>query len=356
MIIAFLYARNTITVMKALKHITCVLVFFIVILITVNVHSTVSGQCSDCHTMHNSQNGQSVAYQLNAGLDDFEASSTPNQYLLDSGCIGCHTSTGTSTIVNNVPIILNTSSVVNPLAGGNFTYVRSDDLTGHNVVGVKAQDGTLGLTPPGGSIMSSQLTCGGEYGCHGDRTAGNNPFEGLKGAHHTDDSGGITGSSVGLSYRFLNGILGNEDSNWEQDNTNTSHNEYRGSTSSATNTISSLCAQCHGNFHTWEGGASEVGTSSPWLRHPTDVILPTDTPDSEYESHTSYSMVTPVARPDSENVADTTAAYPGTDIVMCLSCHRSHASPYYKMVRWDYKNSTLSTAISGCSNCHTDKD
>ncbi len=37
----------------------------------------------------------------------------------------------------------------------------------------------------------------------------------MEGAHHKDDSGGITGASVGLSYRFLKGILGKEDTDWE---------------------------------------------------------------------------------------------------------------------------------------------
>jgi hypothetical protein len=171
--------------------------------------------------------------------------------------------------------------------------------------------------------------------------------------HHRDDTGGITGASAGLSYRFLNGLLGKEDPDWEQDNVNTSHNEYKGSTAIETDTVSYLCSVCHGNFHTWVGGASEVGTASPWLRHPTDVILPgTD----EYSAYTSYSMVAPVARPDPDNVLNTDEVTPGTDIIMCLSCHRAHSSPYDKIMRWDYRNATLSTALSGCNVCHTSKD
>jgi len=314
-----------------------------------------SGNCSDCHTMHNSQDGEPTAYQLNSSYSGFEANYFSNEFLLISDCTGCHTSTGNSTIVNNVPVVFNTGAFNNPLAGGNFNYVRTDDANGHNVTGIKQQDAALGITPPGGSAMSSQLTCAGEYGCHGNRNAGKNDYTAMEGAHHEDDTAGITGTSAGLSYRFLKGIHGKEDSNWEQDNTNTSHNEYKGLTASSSNkeSISYLCAVCHGNFHTWEGGASEVGTQSPWLRHPTDIELKST---DEYASYTTYSMVAPVARPDPGSVADTTTVTPGTDVIMCLSCHRAHASPYYKMLRWDYKNTDISTALSGCNICHTSKN
>jgi hypothetical protein len=311
------------------------------------------GSCVDCHTMHNSQDGQPMAYQVNTSFTGFEPRTTTDNFLLVSDCVGCHTSTGSSTIVNNVPIVFSTSSFSNPLAGGNFSSVRNNDFRGHNVVGIITQDSTLVLVPPGGTEMSSQLNCAGEFGCHGDRSAGKDNYTALKGAHHTDDSGGITGSSVGLSYRFLEGILGKEDNDWEQDNTSTSHNEYQGSTSSATDTISYICSKCHGKYHTWVGGSTEVGNSSPWLRHPTDISLKAS---GEYANYTDYSMVAPVARPDPDSVAVTSQVTPGTDIIMCLSCHRAHASPHYKILRWDYKSSTLSTALSGCNVCHTSKD
>jgi hypothetical protein len=345
---------NKIFVHSGLFRYYIILICLSILLFPAQLRARVAtGACSECHTVHNSQGNDAVAYKLNASYNGFDSDLTPNAMLLVSDCVGCHTSTGASTIVSNVPIVFNTGALSNPLAGGNFSSVRTDDVYGHNVSGIKAQDGNLGLTPPGGTALSSQLTCAGEFGCHGDRSGGNNNFTGLSSAHHTDDSGGITGASVGLSYRYLDGILGKEDSNWEQDNTNTSHNEYNGSTSSSTDTISYLCSQCHGDFHTWEGGALEVGTASPWLRHPTDIALKSS---GEYAGYTSYSMTAPVARPDPNAVPSTTQVVPGTDIVMCLSCHRAHASPYYKMLRWDIKSATLATALSGCNVCHTSKN
>jgi hypothetical protein len=245
------------------------------------------------------------------------------------------------------------------LAGGNFYYVSTTDDKGHNIFSSNPDD-ILGNTPPGGIALGQQISCSGTYGCHGHNgrqtgdTAIDDEIAAIKGGHHGVDSP-MTGSitEVSKSYRFLLGIKGVEDPDWEQDNINTSHNEYQGSTSSATDTISYLCAECHGNFHTWEGGATEVGTASPWLRHPTDIALKST---GEYANYTVYSMVAPVARPNPDTVVDPTQVTPGTDIIMCLSCHRAHASPYFKMMRWDYKSSTLSTAISGCNVCHTSKN
>jgi hypothetical protein len=163
-------------------------------------------------------------------------------------------------------------------------------------------------------------------------------------------------TNVADNYRFLLGIGGREDADWEYDVVNTSHNEYQGAIGfTISTTISYLCGECHGNsggggFHNSTG----VGTTSPWLRHPTDIILPSDA-SKEYKDYTSYSMVAPVARPNPDSVPDTTKVTPGTDIVMCLSCHRAHASPYFKMMRWDYKGWPANGGTNGCNVCHTSK-
>jgi hypothetical protein len=331
------------------KTYICSLLIIVFILFLYSVTDAyVSGyRCSNCHTIHNSQSGVADAYKLNTDKTGYVTDETPNAYLLKSDCIGCHSAVGTGTIDgNNTPIVFTTSDPTDPLAGGNFKYVLGDDAKGHNVNTVVIQDLTLGLTPPGalGGAMSSQLRCAGSLGCHGDRGV-SGAYSSMYGAHHTIDTGGITGTSVGLSYRFLDGILGKEDDDWEQDNTNTSHNEYKGS--DTTESISYLCSICHGYFHSTD----YTNASSPFKRHPTDMALPLT---GEFSSYTSYSMTAPVARPDPDGVADTTLVETG-DMVMCLSCHRAHASDNYKILRWNTKG-TVSEAISGCSVCHTSKN
>ena len=74
----------------------------------------VSGLCSNCHTMHNSQGGQLV--------DD----TGPNPTLLTNDCIGCHSSSESSTYYVlaggcNVPVVLYTGGAPTEyLAGGNL--------------------------------------------------------------------------------------------------------------------------------------------------------------------------------------------------------------------------------------------
>ncbi|HED01259.1 MAG TPA: hypothetical protein ENN18_12970 [Proteobacteria bacterium] len=343
-------------------------------------HAKVTGVCYNCHTMHNSQGGAAMAYQLKATLDGFEADQTPNPCLLTYDCIGCHFSSTANTIVSNTPIVLNSTAPASPLAGGNFYWSLSDNKKGHNVYGITAQEGSPMDAPPGfkasASLPSSygtgpaswatQLNCAGVYGCHGDRTQGATAatvVEAMRGSHHTDDSA-IDGTSTGKSYRFLRGVNGVELNaagyKWEQTANSTNHNGYKGGATPGTTTdsISYLCGSCHGNFHGHGnlGGSSEVGSSSPWFRHPSDLAFSGvggGYGGSEYAAYTSYSTTAPVAL---STPSTSTSTVDSGSMVICLSCHRAHGSPYYKMLRWDYKSATLSTALSGCNVCHTSKN
>jgi len=321
----------------------------------------VKGVCSDCHTMHNSQMGGEMAYDFSGTT--FSKTATPKPTLLIYSCVGCHTRAGTdnSTIDGGVPIVFNVADPLKPLAGGNFHYLIADgqgNASGHNVLGIKDPAAPLGSTPPGGTTLDEQLRCAGKYGCHGDKDK-TDQLEAMKTAHHTNDTGGITATSVGLSYRFLLGVKGaelNDDGyKWEQNADSTHHNGYYGvSAYNDSNTISYLCGKCHGNFHahTALGGSTQVGTGSPWLRHPTDKLLS----GGEYDNYTTYNVLVP---PALDTPSTSTDNITGKAIVMCLSCHRAHASPYYKMIRWNYKDwpGTIEPAGSkGCGTCHTSKN
>ncbi len=144
-----------------------------------------------------------------------------------------------------------------------------NDSFGHNVAQVAGigVDGTLDNDPPGGVALGAQLECAGTLGCHGDRTVAD-PLASLSGAHHsahnvvTDAT--LDGSTVGLSFRYLLGVLGREDSDWQFTETTTDHNRYNGLTRTAANasasiaTISGLCAQCHGAYHNSVDGAPDT--------------------------------------------------------------------------------------------------
>lgn len=339
----------------------------------------VSGRCDNCHTMHNSQNGAPM---------NFDNSATPNPALLRGNCIGCHTGTNTGT--STVPYVNSTSAPTydtNTLAGGNFYWAQSDATTGHNVVGIgtinlntpPGYDGGRsdinGKTPGGGTWPSGVLNCAGANGCHGKHDAGFNEMSGVSGAHHSNQGGALTtANTVGNSYRFLIGIHGNEDSDWEytKSDNSTDHNQYKGVARTTTDlndktTISWLCGECHGQFHT---KASDVGAGSPWLRHPTDLSL-NDVTGTEYAAYNGatapasapYSVQAPVASVDVTNKLATVDVTKGnsTDnaIVTCISCHRAHGTPYADLLRWDYSGMLAGgggATGTGCFKCHTSKD
>ncbi len=345
----------------------------------------ITGHCANCHTMHNSQGGAAMT-----------ADGTTHDSLLRATCVSCHTATQAGmTTPYNAPAVYHSAGltaadtpgpgVTN--AGGDFYYVTLNDSYGHNVAGIASADGTLS-TPPGfdpaatnaattgysfGQIAGgtwtagSQVTCAGATGCHGNHSA-SDPMAAIKGAHHgnggTNDVISTAPTTVAGSYRFLAGIMGQEDADWQWTASATDHNEYYGvddktarngaSSYSNLNTISFLCAQCHGNFH------SDIDVNdpaaSPWRRHPTDIALPNS---GEYSAYTTYSIEAPVARPTITGTVSGSVT-PGTDVVMCLSCHRAHGSNQPDLLRWKYTDMTAGTtgagAGKGCFTCHTTKD
>ncbi|UCH45129.1 MAG: hypothetical protein JSV11_00020, partial [Nitrospiraceae bacterium] len=343
--------------------------------------AAMSGLCYTCHTMHNSQNGSPVV-SLTYGTETTDAKA----FLLVGSCMGCHaqgTANNIETLgTSDIPQVYHTDTT--DLAAGNFRYILggSSDNKGHNIVDFGEADSKI--QPPGRRHDINGIanfTCAGTMGCHGIRGSSLGGIEGMSGAHHNNAGPELsTADTVANSYRFLSAVKGYENNGaniWENLNS-TNHNEYFGATTPMSftgctsqschdasdnarpqnNTMSGFCATCHGYFHLLDSGGREgVGDdiNSPFIRHPTDVILPTGTPDTEYETYTTYNVVAPVARTSVPSSMSATVT-PGTDVVMCLSCHGAHATNYDDMLRWDYKSTTLATAIAGCGVCHTDKN
>lgn len=352
-------------------------------------NAVVQGACVNCHTMHNSQNGTVMV----AG--------GPYGMLLKGTCYGCHSqglTTGTN-IVNNTPQVAHTNAT--DLAGGNFAYifnagakivdatdsvaVANPDTVGHNVIELSNPEGVAAMFPPPGdefaqTISAVNFTCGGVNGCHGDRTAADS-FAAVKGSHHVNDSmlkfgAGFTlvtqGTTTANSYRFLKGVKGAEVSTWV--NADASHNEYLGVTTGVEgasasvpggSTISGLCAECHGNFHGPRAVGSDItntAAGSPWLRHPTDIVLPNSGEYAFYTGAAAYKANAPVGRQVASLppalAAPLTSVTPGTDVVMCLSCHKVHGSANADILRWNYEDISAGTGIDAtrCFICHTTKD
>jgi len=366
--------------------------------------------------MHNSENGGDMVHDeiggSSYGGDCQGCHNVPREELLVYTCIGCHAK-GTAPI--DSPGTLDIPQVLYPeggqeLAAGNFSYVASDYTKGHNVHGFGATinpDLKLFAGPPGysaamnpstwdyitdypgaiGGGVARPVLCAGAFGCHGNRDI-KSQSQATHGTHHADDSAlkfgtaydaDEQGATPGASYRYLNGVEGYEDADWEYSVGPNDHNEYSGidvtdrSAQTEVTTMSQFCASCHGNFHMagqsdGSGITPSAGLNSPWIRHPTDVMIPDKVP---YNNYTDYmttgaagadELSVRVARIHLDQVQDgaegTTQISSGNAVVFCLSCHKAHASQYSDILRFSYDDmiaGNSSTNSTGCFACHRDK-
>lgn len=343
----------------------------------------VAGACSNCHTMHNYQDGSD-----NLANDGSTATGGPSDDLtIGNGCAGCHVNSGAANTGSGIPLVYSDGSA--PLAGGDFYWAvnGTDHELAHNVSGILGQDNVmLSNTPPGfvntfnanitvgSNWAGNQLACYGTHGCHGDGT------NSLGGAHHSNTVGGehSTATTVANSFRFLKGIKGFEDDDWEFE-TATDHNLYYGKVRANeadvdTGALSYFCATCHGDFHSGsgtDGSGNERGLVSDamtwdnhtWIRHPIDIVVPDS---GEYANYDTYDPLVPVAATTvtAAAAADDNRDTAGNDnqrIITCLSCHRAHGSQYRDILRFDYTGMVLNTsnatyAGKGCFKCHSAKD
>jgi predicted CXXCH cytochrome family protein len=323
--------------------------------------AVVAGKCINCHTMHYSQDGQLLTEWGDQG---------PYDALLTTDCIGCHTGLnngGTTPFVMSAiaPIYAatGTEANTNTLAGGSFYWVASGDpLKGHNVTGLTTADPFLPVPPgfdggraaadnsvPGNGNwpVGQQVTCAGVYGCHGTHDE-SGIAAAIYGGHHHGLDGALTtpDSTPATGYRLLVGIAGFEDPEWELTPTSINHNQYKGVDGGAEDSaISSLCLRCHNDFH---------NAGSNWFVHPINFDLGNTIVGSEVRGYggpgNTYQITVPVASFDVGSPIGEVSFQDDT-IISCVTCHRSHGSPYDKLLRWDYVNTN-----DGCTVCHTSKD
>ena len=382
--------------------------FFAAILFSGQAEAKVAGYCSACHTMHNSQNGRTMVVdsqiQGNVATDtDCQGChSEPRENLLTYSCIGCHAINASggdgladlAGIVDSVPQVYYADTTESKeLAGGNFVHIANNDWTyGHNVhgfqpVGIDADVDSI--IPPGwddqmdpstdkydswpysAALSPQQPLCAGTYGCHGNRNETSQTMA-MIGSHHSDDSAlrfgsiveGDQGGTPGTSFRFLSGVKGGEDADWEYTQGSADHNEYFGAdvasgvtSQSSVETMSEFCASCHGVFHMTglsDGRGTSPTDSSPWIRHPSDFIIPNIAP---YSGYLTYELTARVARQAVPNAASSDPGI-GSSVVFCLSCHKAHASRQPDMLRYTYDAMTTGSSSSSnklCFACHTDK-
>lgn len=365
-----------------MRILLCSNILMLILLAPVIGQARVSGPCVNCHTMHSSQGGSPVAYEVDTAGNRILLAA-PNKALLNTDCVGCHQGSNSG---GAVPYVLDTGAPnygdtgteagTTTLAGGNFYWVSlGQERTGHNIASMTAEDSKHHNLPPGSTdtLDAPQITCAGTSGCHGD-PAEADPIVSLYGSHHGNDASvWKDGTSVAKSYRFLNGTQGFEDSDYEYQPTASAHNKYygrdRGSeTDLAAGSISSHCARCHGDFHNGNTKMVPDGVfgSGVWLRHPIDFDMSRASSSAEYTTYNGgtgsanpYSVVAPLGTEDTTVTVNSTVNISTNSknaILMCISCHRAHGTPYDSIMRWDYKGWPGNGKENGCNVCHTAKD
>jgi predicted CXXCH cytochrome family protein len=283
-------------------------------MVPVLASAAVSGVCSNCHTMHASQNG---------------ATSTASDTLLVAGgCVGCHSdnalendSSGRDTSSIKAPQVDNDSGTMVGFInnGGYFSDLTADDAKQHNIAGSLAgADGNLTQAP--GGTQTTTLTCENCHSGSGGHHGGNPSAYRILGTDNVTSTAATDYGAIAVATQHLG----------ERDET-----VYDAADMNA------LCANCHGDFHaTGNTSGSAAGT---WKRHPTDVATSTGSGPSSRQF-------------DNSGDTDAVPVGAGTDgVVMCLSCHLAHGGNYNDLLSFNYDANDAGDGIVavGCETCHS---
>jgi hypothetical protein len=293
-------------------------------------HSAGVAYCGGCHTMHNSQNGAPV---------DTTGGGIGHEYLLKYGnasdtCLNCHASYGQfyggagQGPGGDFYWLTKTYSYS---AHGSTTTLKGESH-GHNIISPTkglVQDATL-ATAPGGTFMSARLGC---TSCHDPH--GNTSFRLLYG----NTQGPIYTGDTRFNFAYAAPLAkGNGRSTYigsGGEETNVQHTIYKSG-------MSDWCANCHPNFHS--------DLTSHFV-HPEEAMgsgiagnynayVSSDNPTGGTDPNTSYWGLVPFEAVNvnltTANPKSYTAGPTGVDEVMCLTCHRAHASAFPDAGRWDF--------------------
>jgi len=307
------------------------------------------GACDGCHDLHTSEG---KAKGLLWGAD---ASST---------CLRCHAESGE---LHNV--LSDDGSSFN--AGGDFYWLKQSytwiedgqahtspaDTHGHNVVAAEyglRPDGSRAVAP-GGSYLASDLSCVSCHDPHGQRRGEGNsgiPVSGSASVRGTSAEGASEGN-----YRLLGGagygrsgtVFSNDapvalaPSHWGE--TDDNHVDYGSG-------MSEWCANCHGDMLAGAATQHPAGSGAVFTeRTATAYDAYVRTGDLSGSADSSYLALVPFERgvsdPNLLDPASTGGPRPGVSNVMCLTCHRAHASAFETIGRWDLYATFLAASHPG---------
>jgi len=261
-----------------------------------------------------------------------------------STCLYCHAENG---VYYN--ILSRTGSSYTP--GGDFywlqkTFIRNQgshysqspgDSHGHNITALDyglSPDGRLSVAP-GGAYSSSALGCNS---CHDPHAKRNSSYRLLAGAGYAGGS-----QSAGTVFASDAPVAAAPTGNWEE--TDSNHPAYGSG-------MSEWCTNCHSDM--LNRGAAMGGTSHPSGRNArlskgmissyNSYIKSGDLSGSQTSA---YLALVPFEQGTTDEFSLDPSSTSGPDAagnpnVMCLTCHRAHASAFQGMGRWDFRTTFMS--------------
>ncbi|MCL7487986.1 MAG: hypothetical protein M8357_07430 [Desulfobulbaceae bacterium] len=315
--------------------------------------------CDGCHSMHNSPENPISGTPNEALMKGSDASST---------CLNCHAGSGGYHISSTDGSNLNGGGdfgwLVNEYTvAGRVTTTHAGDNAGHNIVATDfgmAADATL-TAAPGGTYDATLLGCTSCHDAHGqvlDGTAGGSLPVGASGSYSADAPAG----TIKGNYRLLGDSLYEAGHNINDGFAFTNgapvalSNHYNGYQVRYGSGMSEWCANCHTDYLVTDPD-SMLG------KHPTAVLLSKDGYDVNYNSYvatgdftgtaaTAFDPLVPFETGSADQATLVTAGVTSTagadaaSQVMCLSCHRAHASAFNNMGRWDFETEFLAHSSS----------
>ena len=367
-------------------------------------HSGGVASCESCHTMHNSLEGKAMAGTGNTTPTGVGNPAGSKVFLLrgsdqSSTCLNCHEGPTLSSYHVSTPLASFVNSApVNRGPGGDFGWLKIATTTstattsavqrhGHNIIAadfnyvVDPQNATA----PGGTFDATKLSC---ISCHNPhnqlRITGDDATVMVKPAIGSA-VGAIAGSASAVTaatlptvaapkgpYRFLRGAGADQapKSNPYVFAANppvaVSPSSYNRS-ESATDThiaygsgMSAWCGNCHSAMN---DSAGDIATGNAGHPHPVNKVLGADIM-ANYNAYKGsgdltgalgYTSLVPVEMGSTSltllaNAAAVTgrgATYAAIDAnakVMCLSCHRAHATGFPSMTRFYIGGQTTDSA------------
>ncbi|MEW6289050.1 MAG: cytochrome C [Thermodesulfobacteriota bacterium] len=331
-------------------------------------HSGGVAECGGCHSMHSPAAGGTF---LLVGTDQSSTCLSCHEHAGDTGPSSYHISTADADMPAGVAPLQRTP-------GGDFgwlkkTYnftvrgtanIEEGQTHGHNIIAVDkgyAAD-TVNSVAPGGTFPANQLACNSCHDPHGkyrrlaDGTISKTGAPIVGSGSYDTSAVPAAGSAVGV-YRLLAGAGYTKDgvtyngvpaakvpSSYNRTEASTqTRTSYGVATTGGHATWSNWCSTCHPNMH-----------SSGNMVHPVDQGLGSTVAtlygqyvksgDMTGAAATSFQSLAPFAQNTSDYTAlaataknnDSQLGGPGgSDQVMCLSCHRAHASGFEYMLRWN---------------------